>query len=88
MLESVHADLICPAAGGELKPGKKGISLSPDDWSKVCSVAEAASEAAVRRDEAYVVQLSGKRQLGISTFKGKVYVGIREYYEKVGGAWV
>ncbi len=51
-------------------------------------MAEAASEAAARSDEGYVVQLSGKRQLGISQFKGKVYIGIREYYEKVGGCRV
>jgi hypothetical protein len=77
-------DVLLPSAGGELKPGKKGIALSPDDWAKVCSEAEAATQAAARKDASYVVPLSGKRQLGISEFKGKVYVGIREYYEKVG----
>ncbi|GBF94481.1 hypothetical protein Rsub_07015 [Raphidocelis subcapitata] len=65
-------------------PGKKGISLVEADWQAVKGAMAAAAAAAEAKDLAFSVQLSGKRKLAVSEFKGTVYIGVREFYEKDG----
>ncbi|KAG2493394.1 hypothetical protein HYH03_008522 [Edaphochlamys debaryana] len=69
---------------GQLLPGQKGIALSPADWATVAASVPAVSEALGRRDMGFSVQLSGSRRVSLSEFKGSLYVGVREYYEKDG----
>ncbi|KAG2440901.1 hypothetical protein HXX76_003754 [Chlamydomonas incerta] len=69
---------------GQKLPGKKGIALSPTDWHTLCAALPAVSGALAKRDMGYVLQLSGKRRVSLSEFKGTVYVGVREFYEKDG----
>jgi len=72
---------------GKLCPGKKGISIKPDEWRTVCSSADEIMAAAQAKNTAYVLPLQAKRRVSISEFKGNVYVGIREFYEK-NGEWL
>ncbi|KAG2450551.1 hypothetical protein HYH02_005052 [Chlamydomonas schloesseri] len=69
---------------GQKLPGKKGIALAPADWHTLCGALPAISAALARKDLGYVLQLSGKRRVALSEFKGAVYVGVREFYEKDG----
>ncbi|PNW80646.1 hypothetical protein CHLRE_07g325722v5 [Chlamydomonas reinhardtii] len=69
---------------GQKLPGKKGIALAPADWATMCAALPAISSALAKRDMGYVLQLSGKRRVSLSEFKGAVYVGVREFYEKDG----
>ncbi|PNH12288.1 RNA polymerase II transcriptional coactivator [Tetrabaena socialis] len=70
---------------GALLPGKKGIALSPADWATLAAAVGDISDALARRDMAYILQLSGMRRVSLSEFKGQVYVGVREFYDKGGG---
>lgn len=72
-------------ANGEQRPGKKGITLSSSQVQALVSEIEAVSNALSAQDGSYSLQLSSKRQVTVSVFKGVPMVNIREYYEKDGG---
>lgn len=72
-------------ANGEQRPGKKGITLSSSQVRALVSEIEAVSNALSAQDGSYSLQLSSKRQVTVSVFKGVPMVNIREYYEKDGG---
>ena len=67
---------------GVLKPGKKGISLPPVQAKVLLSNLEDIEKAYAEKNLEYEVQLSAKRKVKISEYKGFVMVDIREYYEK------
>ncbi|KAK9821484.1 hypothetical protein WJX74_001233 [Apatococcus lobatus] len=69
---------------GKQLPGKKGISLSPEQFTILRDAADAISKALDAEDESYSIELSTKRRASISVFKSKPMVNIREYYEKDG----
>jgi hypothetical protein len=59
---------------GEMKPGKKGIALSPADFAVLAENVDAISAALDDGDEEFSQPLSEKVKVGI--FKGK-FVDIR-----------
>lgn len=69
---------------GEKRPGKKGITLSSAQARMLASEVEAISDALSKQDESFSLQLSSKRKVTISLFKGVPMVNVREYYEKDG----
>lgn len=73
-------------AGGKMKPGKKGIAVPPAEWRTIAARAADISAAAQRGDQRFALQLApgSSRRVAVSEFKGKVYVGVREFYEKDG----
>lgn len=71
-------------ANGEQRPGKKGITLSLPQVRVLEAQLDAVSEALSKQDESFSLQLSAKRQVTVSVFKGVAMVNIREYYEKDG----
>lgn len=71
-------------ANGEQRPGKKGITLSSSQVRALEADLNAVAEALASQDESFTLQLSAKRQVTISVFKGVPMVNVREYYEKDG----
>ncbi|KAL4420823.1 hypothetical protein ABPG75_010479 [Micractinium tetrahymenae] len=71
---------------GQQLPGKKGISLSPDQFSALRQRVDDVDAALRRRDTTFELQLSNKRKATINCFKGRHMVDLREYYEKDGKA--
>ncbi|KAK9816898.1 hypothetical protein WJX72_006917 [[Myrmecia] bisecta] len=69
---------------GELCPGKKGISLSLDQWAKLRGSAADVSKAADDCDLEYALDLASMRRVTITEFKGRVLIDLREFYEKEG----
>ena len=73
---------------GPYKPGKKGISLSVEQWRALRAglggVAAAVEACQTRGAETTVCEISNKRRCSVGKFKGRVFVNIREYYEKDG----
>ena len=73
---------------GPYKPGKKGISLSVEQWRALRAglggVAAAVEACQTRGAETTVCEISNKRRCSVGKFKGRVLVNIREYYEKDG----
>ena len=76
--------------GGELKPGKKGISLTTDQWEKLGQDIDGVSNSlpGATKEAKTIVDLSAKRRLSVVNLGGGPRVDIREYYvaEKEGGA--
>ncbi len=50
---------------GAWLPGKRGISLSPADWATICKHEAAITTALASGNEAYVLRLSGRRQVRV-----------------------
>lgn len=69
---------------GELRPGKKGISLTAPQARAMLEKMEDISQAFAQRDESFSLEISPKRKVTISIFKGTPMVNVREYYEKNG----
>ena len=73
---------------GPYKPGKKGISLSVEQWRALRAglggVAAAVEACQTRGAETTVCEISNKRRCSVGKFKGRVFVNIREYYEEDG----
>ena len=73
---------------GPYKPGKKGISLSAVQWRALRAglggVAAAVEACQTCGAETTVCEIPNKRRCSVSKFKGRVFVNIREYYEKDG----
>lgn len=69
---------------GELRPGKKGISLTSPQARTILEKMEEISQAFAQRDESFSLEISPKRKVTISIFKGMPMVNVREYYEKNG----
>ena len=76
--------------GGELKPGKKGISLTTEQWEKLGQDIDGVSNSlpGATKEAKTIVDLSAKRRLSVVNLGGGPRVDIREYYvaEKEGGA--
>jgi hypothetical protein len=45
---------------GQQLPGKKGIALKPDEWTKICGAADAISQAHSSRNTRYKLDLGSK----------------------------
>jgi hypothetical protein len=69
---------------GEMRPGKKGISLSSSQARALESNIAMIDQAFSAQDEAFSVEISPRRKVTISLFKGTPMVNVREYYEKDG----
>ncbi len=62
-----------------MRPGSKGIFLSPDTWSKLVGSVEEVREAIGNQEETQI-EIDGKKKMTLSQFKGQWYVGVREYW--------
>ncbi|CAD7941708.1 unnamed protein product [Amoebophrya sp. A120] len=71
---------------GEMKPGNKGISLTPDLYRKLVECYPTMEEAIGAQEETSI-DLGNKRRFTLSQYMGKYYIGIREYWEK-DGEWL
>ncbi len=69
---------------GAWKPGKKGISLSSGQVQMLLSNLDAITGALDRQDMDFVLELTNKRRVTVSSFNGAFMVNIREYYERDG----
>lgn len=49
-----------PQAGGELRPGKKGLFLRREQWAALVGAADAITAALEARDRAYVLDIGPK----------------------------
>jgi hypothetical protein len=82
---------------GKWLPGKKGISLAPEQWSILRdSIQGVNARVAAVSDGSYpqggdecVVKLNpnGSRRVTVGTFRNATMVGVREFYEK-DGKWL
>jgi hypothetical protein len=77
-----------PGGEGEYRPGKKGISLNVSQWSALKSVIDGAHDAFEQCEstgqEVVLGELSPMRRAVVSKYMGKIFLNIREYYEKNG----
>mmetsp|Transcript_6223 Transcript_6223/g.11438 ORF Transcript_6223/g.11438 Transcript_6223/m.11438 type:complete len:203 (-) Transcript_6223:168-776(-) len=68
---------------GKELPGRKGIALTPQQWSKLYEHMAEIDEKATK-EELVSFSLSAKRRAQVSKYKGMLMVGIREVYTKDG----
>ena len=69
---------------GELAPGLKGLSLTPEQYMLLVAGLPDLNSALERQDDSIHIPLGGNRRASISTFNGKMMVDLREFYEKDG----
>jgi len=74
-------------AGGELKPGKKGIALKPQEWQKLLEVSDEVNRGCNigGGGDKEGWELGRMRKITLNEFKGRTLVDIREYYTDAGG---
>ncbi|CAD7929678.1 unnamed protein product [Amoebophrya sp. A25] len=71
-------------ASGEMKPGAKGITLTADNYKKLSDKYEQMEEAIGAQEDAWFEIEGGiqtKRYFTLSSYKGKWYVAVREYWK-------
>uniref|UniRef100_A0A1D2A640 DEK-C domain-containing protein n=1 Tax=Auxenochlorella protothecoides TaxID=3075 RepID=A0A1D2A640_AUXPR len=66
---------------GQLLPGKRGIALAADQVLALLTAAPQLTAGLERRDDSCRAQLSASRRAGVSAFKGRHSIDIREWYE-------
>jgi len=69
-------------AGGEMKPGRKGIALSREQWDMFTQVKDDVSKAVASDEKSW--DLGKNKRVSLNEFKGKVLFDIREYYDAGG----
>ncbi|MBC8411374.1 MAG: transcriptional coactivator p15/PC4 family protein [Rhodobacteraceae bacterium] len=71
---------------GELRPTKKGIALKPAEWNQLLEVASRIN-ADVKKTpkEENKIEVGENRFGSVSSYKGRQYVNIREYYTDESG---
>lgn len=67
--------------GDELKPGKKGITLAPEQWAALKAGAASVSRA-LKNSEDFELKLSGTRKVSVGTYRGEIRADVREWYSK------
>mmetsp|Transcript_19742 Transcript_19742/g.38216 ORF Transcript_19742/g.38216 Transcript_19742/m.38216 type:complete len:321 (+) Transcript_19742:35-997(+) len=68
---------------GEEKPGRKGIALTPDQWSKLYGCMGEIDEK-LQKGELTDWDLSARRKARVTKFKDLIMVDLREVYTKDG----
>ncbi|KDD75125.1 hypothetical protein H632_c857p1 [Helicosporidium sp. ATCC 50920] len=69
---------------GQKLPGKKGLAMSLEQAEALLSFAPRLSAALQARETTEPLELSQKKRVAVSEFKGRVSVDLREYWEKDG----
>lgn len=66
---------------GQKLPGKKGLAMSLEQAEALLSFAPRLSAALQARETTEPLELSQKKRVAVSEFKGRVSVDLREYWE-------
>lgn len=71
----------------ELKPGRQGISLTPPQWTKLIELKDDINAAFkdMKKDEysdEWSAEISKFKRASVQKWKGKLYIDLREFYEK------
>lgn len=69
-------------AGGEMKPGRKGVSLTREQWDMLTQVKDEVNQAVVSDDKFW--DLGRNKRVSLNEFRGNVLFDIREYYDAQG----
>lgn len=69
---------------GELKPGAKGLALTPEQWHVLAASLTELNKAVEEDSIGHTVNLASNRRVTVTSFKGSTNVDLREYYEKNG----
>jgi len=70
---------------GEMKPGKRGITLAPEQWAALKAGAADVTRAleSQRTSPAdFELKLSSTRKVTVGTYRGEVRADVREWYQK------
>ena len=67
--------------GGELKPGRKGITLAPEQWAALKAGAASVTKA-LKNSEDFELKLSGTRKVSVGKYRGEIRADVREWYSK------
>lgn len=70
------------AGGGEMRPGKRGTSLSREQWDMLTQVKDEVNKAVASDDKFW--DLGRNKRVSLNEFKGNVLFDIREYYDAQG----
>lgn len=68
-----------------LRPGKKGINLSVDQFTNLVNNAEAISKALEAKDQSVSIELGPNRHVRLNEFKSNLLVDVREFYQSGDG---
>ena len=69
---------------GELAHSKKGLQLTPAQFTALADAEAAITTAFQSKDTSFELLLSPKRKVTVSEYKGRCSVDVREYFEKEG----
>ena len=70
------------AGGGEMRPGKKGVSLNREQWDMLTQVKDEVNAAETSKDKFW--ELGNNKRVSFNEFRGNVLYDIREYYDAQG----